>query len=95
MPQLDHARRPKTKDPYDSAAATAVLLARWIHFLAGIIRAGHNDANAITHRRWRQPVAADLTNPASPMMKEPIRVEHGFFGCASVAAWAAGMFMPW
>lgn len=76
---------------------TAVLdlLARWLHFLAGIVWVGHNYASVVNRPTWRPLAPSDLSDPDSPKLKEVINREHGTFRWASVVAWCAGMYMLW
>jgi len=71
------------------------LLARWLHFIAGIIWVGHNYSSVVQRPDWRPLVASDLSDPDSPRLKAVINREHGTFRWAAVVAWAAGMFMLW
>ena len=71
------------------------LLARWLHFLAGVIWVGHNYASVVNRPRWRPLAASDLSDPDSPKLKEVINREHGTFRWASVVTWCAGIFMLW
>lgn len=71
------------------------LLARWLHFIAGIIWVGHNYSSVVQRPDWRPLIASDLSEPDSPRLKAVINREHGTFRWAAVVAWAAGMFMLW
>ena len=66
------------------------LLARWLHFLAGVIWVGHNYASVVNRPRWRPLAASDLSDPDSPKLKEVINREHGTFRWASVVTGAPG-----
>src|SRR5574343_1105249 len=71
------------------------LLARWLHFIAGIIWVGHNYSSVVQRPDWRPLLASDLSEPDSPRLKAVINREHGTFRWAAVVACAAGMFMLW
>ena len=71
------------------------LLARWLHFLAGVIWVGHNYASVVQRPGWRPLAAADLTDDTSPRFQALLNREHGFFRWASVVAWSAGLLMLW
>ena len=75
--------------------ATVDLLARWLHFIAGIIWVGHNYSSIVQRPNWRPMTAADLANPDSPALKAVINREHGTFRWAAVVTWVAGMIMLW
>lgn len=71
------------------------LLARWLHFLAGIIWVGHNYASVVQRPRWQPLQASDLSSPDSPRLQAVIHREHGTFRWAAVVTWGAGFFMLW
>jgi len=71
------------------------LLARWAHFLAGVIWIGHNYSSVVQRPSWRPLLASDLADASSPRLQAVINREHGTFRYASVVAWSAGMFMLW
>lgn len=76
-------------------AAFIDLLARWLHFLAGIVWVGHNYASVVQRPNWRPLTAADLSDADSPRLQAIINREHGTFRWAAVVAWSAGMLMLW
>ena len=71
------------------------LLARWAHFLAGVIWIGHNYSSVVQRPSWRPLQASDLADAGSPRLQAVINREHGTFRWASVVAWGAGMTMLW
>ncbi len=71
------------------------LLARWAHFLAGVIWIGHNYSSVVQRPSWRPLLASDLADASSPRLQAVINREHGTFRYASVVAWSAGMYMLW
>ncbi len=71
------------------------LLARWAHFIAGVIWIGHNYSSVVQRPSWRPLLASDLADASSPRLQAVINREHGTFRYASVVAWSAGMFMLW
>lgn len=71
------------------------LVARWLHFLAGIVWVGHNYASVVQRPNWRPLAADDLSDPDSPRLQAVINREHGTFRWAAVVAWSAGVFMLW
>lgn len=75
--------------------ATLDLVARWLHFMAGIIWVGHNYSSVVQRPDWQPMTAADLRDPDSPRLKAVINREHGTFRWAAVVTWLAGMFMLW
>jgi uncharacterized membrane protein len=75
--------------------ATVDLLARGLHFIAGIIWVGHNYSSIVQRPNWRPMTAADLASPDSPRLKAVINREHGTFRWAAVVTWLAGMVMLW
>ena len=75
--------------------ATVDLLARWLHFIAGIIWVGHNYSSIVQRPNWQALTAADLASPDSPALKAVINREHGTFRWAAVVTWVAGMIMLW
>jgi uncharacterized membrane protein len=76
-------------------AAVVDLLARWSHFLAGLIWVGHNYASVVQRPRYRPLTAADLIDDTSPRLQAILHREHGTFRWAAVVTWAAGVFMLW
>lgn len=81
----------------DTTALAAVfdVLARWAHFLAGIIWVGHNYSSVVQRPTWRPLTAADLSSDDSPRFQALLNREHGFFRWASVVTWCAGIYMLW
>ncbi|MDP3637432.1 MAG: hypothetical protein U0989_11835 [Azonexus sp.] len=75
--------------------ATIDLLARWVHFMAGLIWVGHNYASVVQRPNWLPLAAADLRDPESPRLKAVMNREHGTFRWAAVVTWVAGLFMLW
>lgn len=71
------------------------LLARWAHFIAGIVWIGHNYSSVVQRPTWRPLTAADLTQDDSPRFQAMLNREHGFFRWASVVTWCAGLYMLW
>ena len=71
------------------------LLARWLHFLAGVIWIGHNYSSVVQRPAWRPLAAGDLADAGSPRLQAVINREHGTFRWAAVVTWCAGMFMLW
>jgi uncharacterized membrane protein len=71
------------------------LLARWLHFLAGIIWVGHNYASVVQRPRWQPLAPSDLAEAGSPRLQAVINREHGTFRWAAVVTWVAGCFMLW
>ncbi len=71
------------------------LLARWLHFLAGVIWIGHNYSSVVQRPAWRPLAAGDLADAGSPRLQAVINREHGMFRWAAVVTWCAGMFMLW
>lgn len=71
------------------------LLARWAHFLAGVIWVGHNYSSIVQRPSWRPLQASDLADASSSRLQAVINREHGTFRWASVVAWSAGMYMLW
>lgn len=71
------------------------LLARWAHFLAGVIWVGHNYASVVNRPTWRPLQACDLSDDDSPKLQAIINREHGTFRWAAVVTWCAGIFMLW
>ena len=71
------------------------LLARWLHFLAGVIWIGHNYSSVVQRPSWRPLVATDLSDAGSPRLRAVINREHGAFRWAAVLTWCAGMYMLW
>ncbi len=71
------------------------LLARWLHFIAGVIWVGHNYASVVQRPAWRPLVAGDLADADAPHLRSVINREHGTFRWASVVTWGAGVFMLW
>ena len=76
-------------------AATFDLLARWLHFIAGIMWVGHNYSSVVQRPNWQPLDATDLRDPDSPRLKAVIHREHGTFRWSAVVTWCAGMFMLW
>ena len=48
------------------------LLARWLHFLAGVIWIGHNYSSVVQRPSWRPLVATDLSDASSPRLRAVI-----------------------
>jgi len=71
------------------------LVARWAHFLAGIVWVGHNYSSVVQRPTWQPLTAAELNDDASPRFQALLNREHGFFRWASVVTWSAGLFMLW
>ncbi|MBI2306252.1 MAG: urate hydroxylase PuuD [Rhodocyclales bacterium] len=71
------------------------VLARWAHFIAGIIWVGHNYSSVVQRPSWQPLSAADLNDDTSPRFQALLNREHGFFRWASVVTWCAGMWMLW
>ncbi|HLO64551.1 MAG TPA: hypothetical protein VK165_16450, partial [Azonexus sp.] len=57
--------------------ATFDLLARWLHFIAGIVWIGHNYSSVVQRPTWQPLTAADLRDPDSPRLRAVINREHG------------------
>ena len=53
------------------------LLARWLHFLAGVIWIGHNYSSVVQRPAWRPLAAGDLADAGSPRLQAVINREHG------------------
>jgi uncharacterized membrane protein len=71
------------------------VLARWAHFIGGIIWVGHNYSSVVQRPTWQPLTAADLVSDTSPRVQAMLGREHGFFRWSSVVTWVAGMFMLW
>jgi len=71
------------------------ILARWAHFLAGIVWVGHNYSSVVQRPTWQPLTAAELNDDTSPRFQALLNREHGFFRWASVVTWSAGLFMLW
>ena len=71
------------------------LLARWLHFLAGVIWIGHNYSSVVQRPGWRPLDASDLADAGSPRLQAGINREPGTFRWAAVVTGCAGMFMLW
>lgn len=71
------------------------VLARWVHFLAGIVWVGHNYASVVQRPSWRPLAASDLADGSGPAFQALMNREHGTFRWAAVVTWLAGLFMLW
>lgn len=69
------------------------LLARWLHFLGGLVWVGHNYASAVARPRYVPLAAGDLADPASPRHQVLLQREHGMFRYASLVTWGSGVFI--
>lgn len=69
------------------------LLARWLHFLGGLVWVGHNYASAVARPRYAPLAAADLADPQSPKQQALLQREHGMFRYASLVTWGSGVFI--
>lgn len=76
-------------------AITLDLLARWVHFLAGIVWVGHNYSSVVQRPNWRPLSAEDLIDDQSPRFQALLNREHGTFRWAAVLTWCAGLLMLW
>ncbi|MBI3144556.1 MAG: urate hydroxylase PuuD [Pseudogulbenkiania sp.] len=74
---------------------TLDLLARWVHFLAGIVWVGHNYSSVVQRPNWRPLSAEDLIDDQSPRFQALLNREHGTFRWAAVLTWCAGLLMLW
>lgn len=71
------------------------ILARWVHFLAGIVWVGHNYASVAQRPSFVPLTKNDLADGGSEKIMALLNREHGVFRYASVVTWLAGVFLLW
>lgn len=76
-----------------STLAFLDLLARWAHFIGGVIWVGHNYSSVVQRPTWQPLTEHDLRTPDSAGLRAIIHREHGTFRWAAVVTWCAGMAM--
>lgn len=76
-----------------STLAFLDLLARWAHFIGGVIWVGHNYSSVVQRPTWQPLTEHDLRTPDSAGLRAIIHREHGTFRWAAVVTWCAGIAM--